>query len=125
METDAYYFFEKHKGALPFYEKLEERLVNEIENVQIKYQKSQISFYNRHMFACVSFMPVKKKKERPLDWMVVTFGLDHQVFSDRITLATEPYPARWTHHVLISSCDEIDDELMRWIKEAAQFSRSK
>ena len=28
----------------------------------------------------------------------------------------------WTHHVLVSSVDEIDDQLMGWLKEAAEFS---
>ena len=43
----------------------------------------------------------------------------------RIDVATEPYPNRWTHHILISSAKEIDDELIDWIKEASDFSASK
>lgn len=31
----------------------------------------------------------------------------------------------WTHHVVVSKKEEIDDELMDWIKEAADFSASK
>ena len=45
--------------------------------------------------------------------------------SSRIDIATEPYPNRWTHHVLISSIEEIDDELMSWIEEAAGFASIK
>lgn len=37
----------------------------------------------------------------------------------------EPYPGRWTHHVLVSGTEEIDDELMGWVKEAAVFSAGK
>lgn len=40
-------------------------------------------------------------------------------------MAVEPYPNRWTHHVLISAPEEIDDELMGWIKEASIFSEGK
>lgn len=40
-------------------------------------------------------------------------------------IATEPYPNRWTHHILISDTEEIDEELLGWIKEAADFSNSK
>ena len=55
----------------------------------------------------------------------MTFGLRYKKESSRIDSASEPYPSRWTHHMLISSVDEIDDELMGWIKEAAAFSADK
>ncbi len=125
MDADILLFFEKHMDSLPLYEKLEERISSEIENVRIKTQKSQISFYNRRLFGCVSFMRVRKKKECPERYIVVTFGLGHKEESPRIDIATEPYPNRWTHHVLISRLDEIDEELMGWLKEAARFSSVK
>lgn len=56
---------------------------------------------------------------------MVTFGLGHKVESPRIDVATEPYPGRWTHHVLIGEPDEVDDELMAWVREAAEFSAAK
>ena len=37
---------------------------------------------------------------------------------------TEPYPNRWTHHVMIGSAEEIDQELLGWLWEAAQFAAS-
>lgn len=36
-------------------------------------------------------------------------------------MATEPYPDRWTHHVLIPEQSEIDDELMEWIRGPVSF----
>lgn len=123
--ADILFFFEGHRDALPLYEKLEERILREIDDVRIKAQKSQISFYNKHMFACVSFARVRKKKECPDNFIVVTFGLKQKAESSRIDIATEPYPGRWTHHLLISRPDEIDEELMGWIREAAEFARQK
>lgn len=41
--------------------------------------------------------------------------------SPRIDVATELYPNRWTHHILVSEIEEIDDELMGWVKEASAF----
>ena len=125
MDTDTLLFFEGHMDALPLYEKLEERILSEIENVRIRTQKSQISFYNRRMFACVSFARIRKKKDCPKNYIVVTFGLEHRADSPRIDIATEPYPNRWTHHLLLSDPDEIDGELMGWIREAAEFSQQK
>ncbi len=111
--------------ALPLYEAFESRVMKEIENVRIKVQKSQISFYNRHLFTCVSFAKVRKKKSCPSSYIVVTIGLSHRLDSPRIEVATEPYPNRWTHHILLSETKEIDDELMSWVKEAAAFSDMK
>lgn len=111
--------------ALPLYEAFENRVMGEIENVRIKVQKSQVSFYNKHLFACVSFAKVRKKRDCPSPYIVVTIGLNHRLESPRIEAATEPYPSRWTHHLLISDKKEIDDELLSWIKEAAVFSDEK
>lgn len=66
-----------------------------------------------------------KAKERPAVYIVVTFGLGYKVESPRIDVAVEPYPNRWTHHVLISSAEELDEELMGWVKEASVFSAGK
>ena len=45
MDTNIFLFFEKHQGALPLYEKLEEAIQREIDNVTVKVQKTQITFY--------------------------------------------------------------------------------
>lgn len=125
MDGDILMFFDNHRDALGLYELLEERIAGEIGDVRVKAQKSQISFYNRHLFACVSFMRVRKKKDCPESYLVVTFGLDRRVESPRIDIAIEPYPNRWTHHLLISRPEEIDGELMGWLREAAAFSARK
>ena len=93
--------------------------------MRIKVQKSQITFYNKHLFACVSYARVRKKAQLPPCYIVVTVGLARRVESPRIAVATEPYPGRWTHHIVVSSLEEIDDELMGWIKEAAAFAAAK
>lgn len=125
MTKDTLFFFDKHPDALPLYELFEQKLLSELGSADIKVQKTQISFSNKHNFAFVSFLPVRKAKERPQTYIVITFGLGHRVESPRIDAATEPYPNRWTHHVLISEPEEIDEELMGWVKEAAAFSAAK
>lgn len=125
MNNDILFFFDKRLQALPLYEALEKRIFTEINNVTVKVQKTQISFSNRHNFALVSFLPIRKVRERPKNYIVVSFGLNRKLDSSRIDAATEPYPNRWTHHILISTAEEIDDELMGWIKEASVFSASK
>lgn len=125
MNTDTLFFFNDHMDALPMYERLESLVLAQIPDVKIKVSKTQISFFNKRGFAFVSFNPCRKAKERPAVWMTVTFGLDDQKLSPRIDVATEPYPNRWTHHVMVGSTEEIDEELMGWIREAAAFSANK
>lgn len=125
MNGDILFFFEKHMEALPIYEKLEKRILEDIPNVRIKAQKSQISFYNKHLFACVSFIRPVKDFHYPSSYMTVTFGLNRKAESPEISAVTKPYPSRWTHHAVVSSPEEIDSQLMDWIKEAAEFSASK
>lgn len=124
-DLDTTLFFNERPGAFPLYIALENRILADIRDVNIKVQKSQITFANRRSFAFVSFLPARKAKERPKVYITVTFGLSYKKESPRIDVATEPYPNRWTHHVLVSSVDEIDDELLSWIKEASDFSAMK
>lgn len=125
MNQDVLCFFDGRMTALPLYEVFERKVLTELSGVNVKVQKTQITFLNRRNFAFISFLPVRKAKERPKTYIVVTFGLGHRIESPRIDAAVEPYPNRWTHHVLVSSVEEINDELMGWIKEASDFSARK
>lgn len=125
MNRDALCFFDKSPLAIPLYEEFEQRVLSGIDDVSIRIQKTQIAFSKKYNFAFVSFLPVHKAKERPSTYIVVTFGLGYKKQSSRIDIATEPYKNRWTHHILISNLDEIDDELMSWVKEASEFSAGK
>lgn len=125
MTLDEIMFFDSHPAALPLYKKLKGSILAEVPEVRIQVRKTQISFFTRHMFAAASFTPVRKAKDRPEPFLTVTFGLPYQVASGRIDAAVEPYPGRWTHHVMIGSAEDVDAELMDWIREAAAFSSRK
>ena len=125
MDDKLLRFFDQMPEALPLYQKFEREVLSRVEDVHIKVQKTQITYSNRHVFACVSFAKVRKAKERPPVYIVVTFGLAYKKESPRIDIATEPYPNRWTHHVLVSREEEIEGELLGWVKEAAAFSAAK
>ena len=125
MDNDILFFFGEHMEALPMYERLENAILTRIPDVKIKVAKTQITFANKRGFAFVSFNPCWRAKDRPAVWMTVTFGLGCRKGSSRIDVATEPYPGRWTHHVMVGSAEEIDEELLGWIQEAAEFANVK
>ena len=125
LSADELFFFDIHPLALPLYEQLRRRIFDIVPSARIEVKKTQISFFNRYMFAAVSFTPVRRAKDRPDPFLTVTFGLPCRKDSARIDVATEPYPNRWTHHVMIGSVEEVDDELLLWIREAAEFAANK
>lgn len=125
LTADEYHFFEEHMDAMPIYEAFREEIRKRIPDAQVKVAKTQISFVKKHGFAFVSFLPCRKAKERPASWLTVSFGLGYRKDAERIDIAVEPYPGRWTHHVMIRSVNEIDEELLSWIIEAADFAMLK
>lgn len=124
MTADELLFWDRWPRLLPLYELLRERLMSAYPEMKIKVSKSQISFYNRHMFAMAS-PPVRRRKEWPKEFMMVSFGLSYQIDSPRIAMSVEAYPNRWTHHVIVESPEDIDGTLLGWIHEAYLFSDSK
>lgn len=123
-ETDVLAFFAGRPWALPLYEALFSQMEELFPEAAVKVQKSQISFYGRHLFAAVS-LPLRRKKTWPEECLVVTFGLGSRVEDPRIAVAVEPYPRRWTHDVLLSRPEEVDGQLLDWLREAYVFSQCK
>ena len=122
---DTLFFFDRHQAVYPLYVCFQEKLLARFPESRIKAQKSQISYYNRHLYACVSFLKVKKKAELPEDCFVLTLGLSAPLESDRVAVKTEPYPGRWTTHFVISSPADLDEELFDWIEQAYNFAQAK
>lgn len=121
---DMLFFFDGRPREMELYKKLFQHMEAVVPEASVKVQKSQISFYGRHLFAAVS-LPARRKKDWPEHCVVVTIGLSHRLDSPRVAVAVEPYPNRWTHHVLISEEGQIDRELLGWLREAYEFSESK
>lgn len=125
ISADELFFFDGRLGSLPLYEAFRASIVARWPDTRIEAKKTQISFFNRRMFAAISFAPVRKAKDRPDPYLTITFGLPYKKESVRVDAATEPYPNRWTHHVMIGTEREIDNELLSWIAEAADFAERK
>ena len=123
--SDTLMFFDGRPDAWKLYQAFEEELYSLFPTVNKRVQKTQITFSNRHVFACVSFAGVKRKAELPEGYLVLTIGLPAPLCSDRVAVKTEPYPGRWTHHFVISRPYELDEELFSWIGKAYAFAEAK
>ena len=86
LDLDTLMFFEGHLDALDLYRSFEELLYDSFHNVNKRVQKTQITFFNRHVFACISFARVKRKAEMPKDYLVLTLGLPVPLDSERVAV---------------------------------------
>ena len=123
MNADELQLFSGHEAALPLYVKLREEILTLWPDVEIRAARTQITFKARYGFAFVSTRRMGRRC--PEVFIIVSFGLHREVSSPRILAASEPYPGRWTHHVIVSDLSEIDGELLGWIAEAHDYALVK
>ena len=116
-------FFAGDPVAWGLYEALKKELVWRYPEMEIRVAKTQVSFFDRLMFGCVSFTRVRRKADMPAHFLSLTLGLPEPVESPRIAVKCEPYPGRWTHHIVLASPEEINAELLAWIDRAHQFAQ--
>lgn len=122
-EEDLLFFFDGKPRELALYEALLGKMEAAFPESAVKVQKTQISFYGRHLFAAVS-LP-RGRKNFPEHSILVTLGLPYKLESPRAAVTVEPYPGRWTNHVPLWAEEQIDSELLGWLREAYAFSESK
>lgn len=124
-DLDTLLFFEGHRAALPLFEALDNALTERFPEAKKRVQKTQITYYHRHVFACVSFARVKRKAEMPESWLTLTLGLPYLLDSERVAVRTEVYPGRWTIHIVLGREEELNGELFSWLEQAYDFSERK
>lgn len=117
MTADALLFFNDRPQALPIYAALDEALAARFGPQTPRVQKTQITYGNPKVFACVS-LPRKKGEAGVL----VSLGLGRREASPRVAVAVEPYPGRWTNHIPVRTPEEVDAQLLNWVEEAFHFA---
>ena len=125
MNPDVRMFFDPHPAALQLYEAFAGKMAARFPETRVRVQKTQITFSNRRVYACVSFLRVKRKAELPASWFTLTLGLPYPLESPRVAAKVEPYPGRWTTHIVLSDPSELDAELFGWVEQAVAFAESK
>lgn len=124
MTDDELLFFDSMPQMLPIYEAFCQGLADRGLAFTAKVSRTQISLRNRYVFAAVS-LPWRKVKGSPEEYLLVSLGLSYHKESPRVAVATEPYPNRWTHHILLTTPKEVDAELLDWTEEAYQYALIK
>ena len=123
MNGDILMFFDGHMELLALYEALEARILSAWPDTQVVVRKTQISFYGARMFACVSFLRPRPKRELPGAYITLTLGFPCRKDSPRAAACCEARPGRWTHHIPLFGPP--DEEIMEWIREARDFANRR
>lgn len=117
MTAEVLAFLGGEPGKIALFEAYEAAVLACGESTR-KVTKTQISWGNPYLFAMLSH-------PRRAGALLATFGLNRRLDSPRILQAVEPYPGRWTHHLLLSRPEEADGQLRAWLAEAYQFAQAK
>ena len=125
MPADEIFFFDAKPTALPLYEAARALAQKVCPKVRIQVKKTQISFFARYMFAAASFTPVGPARDRPRPFLTVSLCLPERLQASRVAAAVEPYPGRWTIHILLGKPEDADGELTCWLRIAAAFAAQR
>ena len=122
--ADVLFFFDGHPEELALYEALFRTVEAAFPEGSIRPQPPPPRPHGRHPSAAPP-LPAPRPPPPPRTCLVVTVGLGYRLESPRVAVASEPYPGRWTHHILVTEAGQIDEELMGWLQEAWDFAESK
>ena len=121
MTAEILEFLRGDPGRISLFEAMEQA-VDACGESTLSVAKTQISWGNPKKFA---FFSLRTGGGVPKDGAVCTFGLGYRLEHPRIAHAVEPYPGRWTHHVVLARPEDVDAELRAWLAEAYTFARLK
>lgn len=119
MTQDELLFFPA--PLLSLYDALREAVQAHCPGTEFRVSRTQISLYAGRMYGCVS-LPRRKADAGKL---LITFGLGRRVEHPRIFQSSEPYPGRFTHHLLCAGPSDIDEQLLAFLEEAWRFAQTK
>lgn len=90
--------------------------LDELGSFEVRTTKSQIAFRRKRGFAYL-WLP-GQYLTHPEAEVVLSIALGREVRSERIKEVVHPSSRHWMHHLEVHSPDEVDDEVVDWLREA-------
>jgi hypothetical protein len=88
-----------------------------IEGVAVRTSRSQVAFRRRHGFAYL-WLP-GRYLAKPSAEVVLSIALGRRDASERFKEVAHPAASQWIHHLELQSIDDVDEEVLAWLAEAA------
>jgi hypothetical protein len=112
-------FFADDEKAVEIYRAIA-RSVFALEGVEIVVSKSQVAFRARRGFAYAWAPHRYVHSDVPL---VLSIPLRERLTSSRFKEVAHPSRSTWMHHVELRLVEEVDSELIGWVKRAYEEAR--
>ena len=109
-------FFAGHPDAQAVFEKVLAALTS-LGPVQVRTSKSQVAFCRKRGFAFL-WLP-GRYLSKPTAEVVLSIALGRHDPSARFKQVAHPAPSQWMHHLEIRDVADVDDEVVGWLREAA------
>ncbi len=88
--------------------------------VEVRTSKSQVAFHRLRGFAYL-WVPGQYLKHPGAD-VVLSFALGRRAESQRFKEIVHPSPKHWMHHLEIQGVNDVDDQVVDWLREAAELA---
>jgi Domain of unknown function (DUF5655) len=109
-------FFAGHPDARAVFEKVR-AVLNRLGPLEVRTSKSQVAFRRQRGFAFL-WLP-GQYLSKPTAEIVLSIALSRHDPSARFKEVAHPAPTQWMHHLEIHDVGDIDDEVIGWLREAA------
>ena len=112
-------FLDGHPVALSVYEKVSSCLAD-LGPFDVRTSKSQITFRRKRGFAHL-WLPGQYLKSPDAE-VVLSIALDRHDRSERFKEVAHPAKHQWMHHLEVHKPAEINDEVVKWLREALEHA---
>lgn len=102
------HFFNKHQQVIDTFEKIKNEVLL-FEDVRINSVKNAILFRAKS-----TFLAIKPKK----NFLDIEFVLDEKIEEFPIHKSVQASKFKWAHFVRLESPEEVDEQLLSWIRKA-------
>jgi hypothetical protein len=107
--------FAGHAVALAVYVRVRS-ILEPLGPVDVRTTRSQVAFRRGRGFAYL-WLP-SQYLAKPAADVVLSFALGRHDRSPRFKEVVHPSPRHWMHHLEIRDPDDVDDEVVGWLREA-------
>ncbi|HSJ83510.1 MAG TPA: DUF5655 domain-containing protein [Acidimicrobiia bacterium] len=93
-------------------------ILDGIVDVEVRTTKSQVAFFRKRGFAYI--WPPGNYLAKPDAEVVLSIALGRHDDSERWKEVVHPASRHWMHHLEVRRLEDIDEEVARWLVEAAE-----
>ena len=112
-------FFAEHPLGLAAFDRVCEML-GETGAFEVRVSRSQVGFRRRRGFAYL-WLPGQYLRN-PTAEVVLSIPLDRRDDSPRFKEVVAVSPRHWMHHLELRAVGDLDDEVLAWLREAADLA---